>query len=341
MQLFFSVAIILGLSAGANAQTRTVLIEQFTNSSCPPCATAVPVVYNFAYNNPLTTTVVSYHTLFPYANDSMHFENPTDANARVAYYGVNSTPISVFDGNVYQGNTATFGSSISTYVSNRVLVAPRYGIAPLALGMQGNELTGSIKFTSLVANKALDSIIGHVVVVEKSVLKSAYAASPGANSETSYGFVMRKMIPNAIGTPLLNRAISETDTVSFQLDLTNIKDRNEIRVVCFVQNETTKEIYQAGIFTPTIDLLSLEEIEIQNSINVYPNPSKETFNVVLDETRQIETVAIYNVLGGLVYFNKLDGSSNAAEINSNLSNGIYVLRIFDGVNFQNRTITIE
>jgi thiol-disulfide isomerase/thioredoxin len=341
MKGYISIALIFGLISFAKAQTRTVLIEQFTNSSCPPCATAVPVVYNFAYNNPLTTTVVSYHTLFPYANDSMHFENPTDANARVAYYGVNSTPISVFDGNVYQGNTATFGASIGTSVANRVLVAPRYGIAPLTLGMQGNELTGSIKFTSLVANKALDSIIGHVVVVEKSVLKTAYAASPGANSETSYGFVMRKMIPSALGTPLLNRGINETDTVNFVLDLTNIKNRNEVRVVCFVQNETTKEIYQAGIFTPTIDLVSLEEIEIQHSISVYPNPSQETFNVVLGEARKLENISIFNMLGELVYAVKLDGSSNAAEVHSNLSNGIYVLRIFDGVNYQNRTITVE
>jgi Secretion system C-terminal sorting domain len=319
-------ALVLFVSTLSIAQTRIVLVEQFTNAGCPPCGVSSPLVYNFVNTNAADVVAVAYHTLFPYS-DSMYYENPVESNARVSYYSVSGVPYSIVDGNFYSNTSSSFVPVMTATINARKIVATRYNSSALSFNLIGNQLMGSFQFTSTNASNVSDNLVAHVVVIEKNVLKSSYLASPGANSETQYGYVMRKMIPDANGTSLINKAIGGNDTVNFNWTLNHIKDINELRVVTFVQNVTTKEIYVSQIFTPTITTgISESEITL-NNISVYPNPATNNITISLQKKQFINTIEVVNQLGQVVYTQPVHAVADLITANLNVSKGVYYVKI--------------
>ena len=315
------------ISSLSFAQTRIVLVEQFTNSSCPPCATFSPTVYNFANNNPSLATVIAYHTVFPYNNDSMYHANTVDPTQRASYYSVSGTPTSVMDGNQFKGATGTFNTNISNSINNRALIAPKYTIQQSSLILANNQLSGTFQFTSINAANANDNLIAHIVIIEKDVLKSSYAASPGNNSESHYEYVMRKMIPNATGTVLINKTLNGTDIIPLSWTLSNIKNINEIRVVAFVQNNTTKEIYQSILFTPQISATGITEEIGATNINIYPNPMQNELSIAFEKVQFVDNITIVDQLGKIVYTKTIKEATKQVPLQLDLSSGIYYLKI--------------
>jgi hypothetical protein len=320
--------IILTSATTSFSQTRVVLIEQFSNSSCPPCGAVSPSVYAFANNNQPDVAVIAYHTLFPYNNDSMYFENPTEATQRVNYYSVAGVPNSVLDGNVYNGSTNPFVTNISTLVGNRLNVAPRYDVIASNLVLNGNQLSGVVKFTSLNTLNVSENLIAHVVVVEKNVLKSSYAASPGANSETEYGYVMRKMVPNASGTSLVNTSLNGSDSIPINWTLNHIKNKAELRVVAFVQNASTKEVHQARLFAVSQAPVGLmEDVTSLRSALIYPNPSTGEFSISFKTQENLKSLMIFDPLGKVVFSENLGFTTYRTIRGINLGPGAYYVKI--------------
>jgi hypothetical protein len=172
---------------------------------------------------------------------------------------------------------------------------------------------------------ATDSLVAHIVVVEKNVLKNSYATSPGNNAETSYGYVMRKMMPSTNGTVLLSKSMNATDTISINWNLLHIKDTAQLRVVAFVQNVTTKEVYQAQIFD-----------NLDNNFQVYPNPSNGNFQI--SNAENILNIALVNQMGAIVHTQ--NANSKNVSINKQLPNGIYNLLITTAKGIQEQKLTI-
>jgi thiol-disulfide isomerase/thioredoxin len=310
------------------AQTRVVLVEQFTNSGCPPCAASSPSVFSYVNSNPADVVAIAYHTPFPYS-DSMYYENPSESNARVSFYGVSGVPYSIVDGNYYSNSSGAFVSVMSSTINTRKTVSPKYDVQALSFNLTGNLLTGSFKFTSLDGANSSDNLVAQIVVIEKNVLKSSYAASPGANSETEYGYVMRKMLPNQSGTVLLNKTLGSSDTINLNWTLNKIKDINELRLVTFVQNTTTKEVYQAQLFTPQLGVAGIAELNNTNALNAifYPNPSTGNITISLATEQFINKMEVISQLGELVYSQSIGASVKAINTELNLSNGIYYVKL--------------
>jgi len=316
------------IASASYAQNRLVLIEQFSNSSCGPCGSASPTIYNYADNNPTNATVIAYHTSFPYSNDSMYHENPVDANARVNYYSVSGVPQSIVDGNVYNGGTANLNPNLNTTILNRKAVAIDYNVAFTAMSLVSNVLSGSVNFTSLSATNAAQNLVAHIVVVEEDVLKSSYAASPGNNSETSYGYVMRKMLPSASGTLLSNTQLQGNNVVNFNWTLSHIKNINEVRVIAFVQNTTTKEVYQAQIINPLSNTVGLKNIsEKTNLFSVFPNPISNTISINFYANTFVKSIEFIDNLGRTIQTKNIANTINKYDAEVVLPAGIYYLKI--------------
>ncbi len=317
----------------ATAQQRIVLTEQFTNSGCPPCASNTPTVLQYVTNNPLTNVAIAYHTSFPY-NDSMYFENPAESNARVNYYNVFAVPFTVVDGNQYNGSTASFIPGMSAAYTSRAAVASPYTITTNGSQITGNTLQGEFMFTSLQNSNAGDSLVAHIVVIEKSVQKSAYLASPGANSETVYHYVMRKMLPGSSGTVLQNRQLNGTDTIPFTWNLQHIKSIAEVRVVAFVQNVTTMEVYQAVMSDPN-DITGIAANTNDTEFSLYPVPAHD---VVVAATLHpfTGTVSVTDLIGRTAPVTTLTvENANTVTIPLHgLTPGVYM------VNFRNENGTV-
>jgi len=305
-----------------SSQNRVVLIEQFSNSSCGPCGNASPTIFAYANNNPQKAVVITYHTSFPYFNDSMYFDNTVDNNARVNYYSVGGVPNSIVDGNVYSGATAT----LNTTITNRSLIAPRYSITSSNFQLSNGQLIGTFNFNSIDAQNSTQNLVAHIVIIEKNVLKSSFAASPGNNSETQYGYVMRKMFPSANGSNLSNTALNGLESINLNWPISRIKNINELRVVAFVQNTTTNEIYQAQIFSPTISV-GLNDVDIANEFSVYPNPVGSEINIQFNKLELVKNITVVNNLGQLFYSEVLNELTNNYKINYQINKGMYYVLI--------------
>ncbi len=317
---------------------RTVLLEQFTNSGCSICAQHDPFTYAYVANNSAQLTAISYHTSFPYF-DSLYLENTVESSARTNFYGVVGVPYSIVDGNYYRNSTPNFNSAIATTVSNRAIQTPKYAISPIQNEYSGNQLSTSFAFQSLDAQNSNDSLRAFVVAIEEDVLKSAYAASPGNNSLTVYNYVMRKMLPNENGTFLQNRSLNGLDQLSFSWNMQHIKNKAEIRIVAFVQNMGTKEIYNAFITTPA-NVTSILQNSENNLLKLYPNPTSDIL-FISATSNSIPIVQLMNVLGKEIPVElKANGQTNQIDL-SQLDKGIYILHITLEKNVYTRKICIE
>lgn len=319
---------------------RVVLIEQFTNSGCPPCAASTPPVFNYVNNNLADVVAIGYHTSYPYS-DSMYFENPVESNARVAYYGSFGVPQSFVDGNYYSNSSSNFIPVMANTINTRKAIANKYNISNANTTITGNNLNTQIIFESLSASNVNDTLRAHIVVIEKNVLKSSYAASPGANSETNYEYVMRKMLPNQVGSFLINRSLNGKDTIAFNWAMQKIKNNTEVRVVAFVQNKNTKEVYMANMFSTNLSTGVTENNNELYSFQAYADPRFKTIRVTADKIKNTANIVIIDMSGKKVASENILPGETILMSTSSFNAGIYLISLNDGINLKSKKIIVE
>ncbi|MGB3084177.1 MAG: hypothetical protein WBB21_05640, partial [Saprospiraceae bacterium] len=87
-QLYFLFFLFFVLNINTDAQApRRVLVEEFTQASCPPCAVYNPGFHKiiFTPGNETKVSLLCYQTSWP-GSDPMNAQNPTDVANRVTYY---------------------------------------------------------------------------------------------------------------------------------------------------------------------------------------------------------------------------------------------------------------
>lgn len=231
----------------ATAQQRLVLVEEFTNASCGPCAAFNPSFHKAIDANEGKVVVLKYQVNYP-GFDPMNKDNNTEAMNRHSYYGVSGVPAPTFDGKLLSPYTlaaqqATYDAAYNkpssyTMTTTHTLNAT-YDSATITIkvkNISGKEITE--------ANQKL-----HVAIIEKEI---SFPKAPGTNGEKVFHSVMRKMLPNDKGTNLpASIKIDEELTFTFNVALPAYwYNLSEIGVVAFVQNNTTKVVNQASISEP-------------------------------------------------------------------------------------------
>jgi len=91
---------ILALTASLSlAAQRMVVCEEFTSTTCPPCATAGPALSELAVKYINSMALIRYHMNWPSpGNDPYYAANSTENSARRTFYNVNAVPHMVIDG---------------------------------------------------------------------------------------------------------------------------------------------------------------------------------------------------------------------------------------------------
>ena len=102
-----------GVSSVYAQATRRVLIEEFTNTGCPPCATTDPMVEAFEFEKLDKIAVIKWHVSWPDATDPFYkAQSPTTlSNTRGQQrYNVQGVPFLSMDGTPING-AGNFGVS--------------------------------------------------------------------------------------------------------------------------------------------------------------------------------------------------------------------------------------
>jgi hypothetical protein len=235
----------LGFGAFGQA-TKLVLVEAFSNASCPPCAANNPQMNALLDNNTSKAVSVKYQANFP-GFDPMNQQNPGENNARRNYYGVNAVPGVMVEGVTGPINSASINQS---HIDN-----PYNAGTPLDLSV-AHTITNNfnnIEITVTANNLGTTAITGnlvlHVALVEKEI---NFPEPPGTTSEKDFYNVMRKMYPNENGTTIsggLSPGMPQTFTLSHTIP-NYIYNYGELAVVAWVQDVTTKEVFNAALSSP-------------------------------------------------------------------------------------------
>lgn len=218
---------------------RFVLFEEFTQASCPPCASQNPAFNALLSANTSKCTSIKYQTSWP-GYDPMNLHNPAEVATRVSYYGVNAVPDVLMDGNAYHGSPS---GVTQTRINNEYAVPSPF---ELSINQQLSPGNDSIYVTMLgrATASVSGSLIAHCAVIEKHI---HFNTPPGSNGEKDFYNVMKKMLPAASGTALpTSFEPGDYFVLQFAWKLANVYSISELSVVGFIQNSQTKVVHQAA-----------------------------------------------------------------------------------------------
>ena len=272
-QLLLFIALSAIVFSGYSQSQRLVLLEEFTSATCGPCVSANAQFHTWQVQNPTKFTSIYYHVNWPSAGDPMNLANPTENGARVNYYQVTYVPESNLDGNFYNGSATGWNM---TTINNRYAVP-----SPFEIQLQHQLSTGEDSVFSTMLIKCTQAVTASMtaqnVIIEKWI---HFTSAPCANSNGERDFynVMKKMLPGSSGTTIPSMVTGDYVLLEGAWKFGTVYDKTQIASVGFVQNKTTKEIYQTA--NSSVNPLTMPyniDLQVMDILNV---PSKTCKNKI-------------------------------------------------------------
>jgi predicted nucleic-acid-binding Zn-ribbon protein len=297
------------LSMEAQNVKKYVLLEHFTNTLCGICGYTNPDFYT-AINVETNKNIhhLSIHSQIPYSQCIYYQANKTEQDARATFYGLPGTPRVSLNGNALVNAADVSANTITTAAAET---------SPLSLKI--TETTGTTR-TATVTFKTVGTIPTatyklYAAIVEK---KIDYA---GPNGEKVHHNVFRKWI-NVADTNL--PSLNNETFAAFNYTIDPSWNANNIYVLAFVQNNTSKAILNSAT---RFDVTSAtDEPSIDAQVSISPNPAKDKVNITFDKiTPQYLTVT--NMTGQVIErINTLNSTSYDLNI-SQYPTGIYFVKV--------------
>jgi thiol-disulfide isomerase/thioredoxin len=238
------------ISGNSVAGDRMVLVERFTSSTCPPCASNNPIMDAFlASQDPERIVGISYHMNWPApGNDPMFLYNPNDNTLRRNYYSVNSIPQAKMDGFINVDPPYTL-SGLQSFFDSR-----KDSLSPVTIIVTETPYGDSVLVRALIYCESPVSnpnVTVHFAVVEKHI---HYQFPPGTNGETDFYDVMRKMLPTGNGTSIALLP-GQTYILENRYRMDTLWQASQIRPLVFIQG-AGREILNSALKPINFTLMS-------------------------------------------------------------------------------------
>ncbi len=347
MYKFYKILLLLlSLSSIILAGEKKVLVEIFTNAHCPLCPPSHSAIDQYLQtSNADKIEYIYYHMAFPYNTDQLYQHNKSDSENKNNFYGpYSSTPKAFFNGIKKANNYSGWASELDGLVAED---------SKFDLSVTGTAGDSNFTITATVTKTAEinknDLTINFVVVEDI----NNYTGQNGVSDNKN---VMRKIV-NPIGDPF-EIGLNETKELSATLEFNSVWNKDNVKIVVFVQSSSSKEVFQ----TSSITYNELEVTGIENKKNVssnfileqnYPNPFNPSTTIQYSipssfnshftsdhhrgqngNTASFVTLKVYDVIGNevatLVNGNKASGIYTVNFNGSNLTSGIYYYTLSAG-----------
>jgi hypothetical protein len=305
-------------------RTREILLEHFTNNGSAAAISASERVTELSDKDTADVINIQYHTNFP-GSDRFYSDNPGDISGRLLFYGLAGVPCTFIDGGTGKDYSSVFdyreNDLSTTDIAKRSLISPRF-----AIELQ-SEVTGGVLSVSgtIRARETLnaENVTLYLAVTEK----SSYADG------TDHYNIFRKFIPDAGGTSLYRSWSKDEEYVLAPQSwvIENIQDNSDIEVIAFLQNNNTKEVFQAVSAAEVAKGTGTKNEAQQGSgkFALYPNPAVSKVTVSFREETEAGTeIRIYDTSGRLVrVYSPGSGATEYLIEDPGLQNGIYLVKI--------------
>jgi hypothetical protein len=221
-------------------QRDNVLLEEWTNASCGPCAQNNPTIDAFVAANFNTIVPVKYHVWWPGNTDPMYLHNIPENTARTNYYGVSGVPNVIMGGVTNPVYPYTTPGSLQDAYDIQMSKA-----TPLEVSVTDTHFGSDSIRTDIVLTVHAPLLYGQyylrVMAVERWI---HYASPPGNNGETDFYDVFRKAYPDITGSPL--PLTPGTYNFSFTYPIDPVWVDSMMYSIAFVQDDATKKVWCSG-----------------------------------------------------------------------------------------------
>lgn len=227
-------------------EKKLVLLEDFANVSCVPCVQSNLVIRSLmagTYSSE-QLLVIKYHVSYPSPQDLFYQANKAVIDKRAQFYNVFSTPTSYVDGKLKPISSDSI--QIKQYVDQQLATSAKFRLT-IADSVGGGMIFARAALRVIdptVLTPALTgNLILHVMAIQS---ETSFATPPGSNGETVFYDVVRGFFTGADGTAANFTYFGEELSFNLSIPVGNGWDMTKIKVVAFLQNKLTKEIYQAA-----------------------------------------------------------------------------------------------
>jgi len=220
---------------------RKVVVEEFTNTSCGPCASANPNFHAYLNTNIDKVIPIIFHTDWPGNNDPFNLYNAAMVTYRLrtvyASYAINGVPHAIVSG-VTQGLPNLAGTdwpAMQTAIETNSAQTSPIDLT-VTLNKTGTTAQAGIK---ILSSKDFSNVNLYVVVMTYITFYNA------ANGETEFKWVPKRILPADAGETINIATGTELDK-SYNFDWDSQWEVSNVYIAAFVQNKTTFEIYQGA-----------------------------------------------------------------------------------------------
>ncbi|MBU2649396.1 MAG: T9SS type A sorting domain-containing protein [Bacteroidetes bacterium] len=214
----------------ANILPRIPTLEEFTSSTCGPCATFNTSFVPWCQQHEDEIVLVKYQMNWPGSGDPYF---TAEGGTRRNYYGVTYVPDLFGNGSRVSTNV----SSVQTFFNNASPLTSYLDIA------SSFTITGTIinVTTNILPWADYGTKRVHNVVFEKKT-----TGNVGSNGETEFHHVMMKMLPDANGANVtLNEGEAVSLTYTYDMAQTHVEQMGDLMIAVIIQDQSSREILQA------------------------------------------------------------------------------------------------
>ncbi len=335
-------------------EPKVVMIEEFNQASCDPCADAAPNVDSVYANNLTSSILVRYHVSWP-GQDFMNQVTQTPfIGAMVSFYSVGGVPDAQMDGQyIYPGAgglstpaiqaLATLGSPLKINVTSYFdaatetysFTATIKSFTNLPAGLKARAVLTVDKLT-YTNNQSTESIPQYDF---PEVAESMFGSGPNG---TTLGAFAAESTQTFSSTWVKNHRWAAVSSATWDYDSTSTG-----KIVVWVEDDAAKVVYQAAYATvSTAGPLGVNAVTTNNgSMDVYPNPATSTATVAVKLNVAADVkMEVYNMAGQVVYSMPAESRNAGTSVSSinlaNLANGDYFVRVSVGADVLTKTLTV-
>lgn len=226
------------VTPGAPSVTKRVLIEEFTASTCPPCATLNQYLNPWLKTVEDNVVVSKYQMNFPGSGDPYY---NSDCASRSSFYGgINSVPTPLVAGEKKTISSGTYQDWLNLIIAGYT--------ADLAVPASVDlKSTFSVTEKTITVNTYITPFISGSYNVYISVNEKKTTKNAASNGEKEFHHVVMKMLPGGAGKAYAFEAGVPLPVISYEQDLsgTKIEEFTDLEVAVYVQNTSTKKTLNA------------------------------------------------------------------------------------------------